>query len=204
MDAKIVALSDGDNYNAERKLLFPNGSTKARAHIIISTPQRLVEHLIDRSGTINLKRLRYLVVDEADTMRFVREEWLGMLERASNCKYFQTFKFKTAFIDPPMHNPNTDGNASTEYNTNLQKILVSATLSLEADKLHDWNLRSPCLYRATTKKAVEKKHSEDKIKDSKPLFNLPTSDVGRLTLPAGLTHELVSHLIFQFVIIFVI
>ena len=91
MDAKIVVLSDGSSYADERKVLFPSGSTKARAHVIISTPQRLVEHLIDRSGTINLKKLRYLVVDEADAMRFVREEWLGMLERTANCEFLNSF-----------------------------------------------------------------------------------------------------------------
>jgi superfamily II DNA/RNA helicase len=89
MDAKIVVFNDGSSYESERRELFSNGSTKARAHVIISTPERLVQHLIDRNGTINLKRLRYLIVDEADAMRFVREEWLGMLERAANCRFFQ-------------------------------------------------------------------------------------------------------------------
>lgn len=77
-------LGDGLSYETERKTLFRDG--KSRAHVIISTPQRLIEHLIDRTATVNMTRLRYLVVDEADSQRFVREEWLGMVERASNCK----------------------------------------------------------------------------------------------------------------------
>lgn len=84
--ANIVVFGDGTSYDAERKLLFPKTSSRTRAHVIISTPARLVEHLIDRNGTIDLKHLRYLVVDEADSMRFVREEWLGIVERAANCK----------------------------------------------------------------------------------------------------------------------
>jgi hypothetical protein len=83
-----------------------------------------------------------------------------------------------------------------DYNMNLQKILVSATLSLSADKLYDWNLRSPCLYRATTKKVVEKKTqfngNEAGSSNQKELYNLPTNDIGRLTLPTDLTHVIVS------------
>lgn len=74
----------------------------------------------------------------------------------------------------------------------MQKVLVSATLSLQADKLHDWNLRSPCLYRATPKNVVQKNvTTEDEATSSMTSKNLPTSDVGRLTLPTGLTHEIV-------------
>jgi superfamily II DNA/RNA helicase len=173
---------NGESYEKERETLFSNGSNKARAHVIISTPQRLVEHLIDRNGTINLKKLRYLVVDEADSMRFVREEWLGMLERAANCKSQHS---QSLYLDPPMHNQTAD----VDYNTGLQKILVSATLSLEADKLHDWNLRSPCLYRASSKKVKEK---QTETANGSSVYNLPTSDVGRLTLPEGLSHEIVN------------
>lgn len=90
----------------------------------------------------------------------------------------------------------TSGNSATSsegYNTQLQKILVSATLSLEADKLHDWNLRSPHLYRATPKRVVEKTaKSQENDQNERGLYNLPISDVGRLTLPEGLIQELVS------------
>lgn len=204
MGVRIATLNDGLSYESERQLLFPGGSTKARVHVIISTPQRLVEHLIDRSGTINLKRLRYLVVDEADSMRFVREEWLGMVERASNCKYSFArnssllVMWSSSCLDPPMNNltANTEGQQNPEgYNTDLRKILVSATLSLDADKLHDWNLRSPCLYRATPKKVTEKHVKNEEAGTSETgnhVYNLPASDVGRLILPAGLTQEVVS------------
>jgi hypothetical protein len=106
-------------------------------------------------------------------------------------------------LDPTMHNSTSN---SDDHNIQLQKILVSATLSLEADKLHDWNLRSPCLYRATPKRVIDKtptqENGQTEETTTKKLYNVPTSDVGRLTLPEGLTQELVSSAIIQTIFVY--
>ncbi|TPX31431.1 hypothetical protein SmJEL517_g05230 [Synchytrium microbalum] len=39
-----------------------------RPHVIVATPGRLVDHIRSSSDTVNLKRLRFLVMDEADRL----------------------------------------------------------------------------------------------------------------------------------------
>lgn len=84
-NAKIVSFDGSSDYSSERNLLFPNKSKVSQAHILIATPGRLVEHLVDDNGHIDLTSLRYLVVDEADRMQdTARMEWLGLVERRAN------------------------------------------------------------------------------------------------------------------------
>lgn len=65
------------------------------AHIIISTPGRLVEHLVNSSTNMDLSSLRYLVVDEADRMQdTARIEWLNIVERRARGKIFYYFFLK--------------------------------------------------------------------------------------------------------------
>lgn len=149
--AKIVSLLGNDNYAAERSALFPNGISTSQAHIIIATPGSLIEHLLDDRGFLNLTVLRYLVVDEADRMQnTARLEWLELVEKHTNA-----------------HNNNVLNLASlTDPSRNrwLQRILVSATLSLDVHKLHTWNLRCPQLFQA----ANELKKTESAQLDSIP------------------------------------
>ena len=64
--------------------MFPNDSTLANAHVIVATPGRLVEHLLDERGHINLSMLRFLVVDEAD--RFLGKKLRFFNFTFSECK----------------------------------------------------------------------------------------------------------------------
>lgn len=96
--ARIVALDGGNDYEAERNQLFPveRQSRCAQAHIIVATPGRLVEHLVDdeSGGAIDLSQLRFLVVDEADRMvDTARMEWLALAERRANGKSVKNYYF---------------------------------------------------------------------------------------------------------------
>lgn len=54
---------------------------RAMADIIVTTPGRLVHHLRDTPG-LNLRHLRFLVVDEADrVMDGVQSDWLYHLDK---------------------------------------------------------------------------------------------------------------------------
>ncbi|VDM99145.1 unnamed protein product, partial [Onchocerca ochengi] len=88
-----------------------------------------MEHIIDLDSPIDFTHLRYLVVDEADRMSHTaRIEWLDDLEAVANYN----------------HNCTTIDDL---YNaTFLQKILLSATLSLDVEDLHEWRLRYPRLF----------------------------------------------------------
>lgn len=39
-----------------------------RPHVIVATPGRLVDHINSSANAVNLKRLRFLVLDEADRL----------------------------------------------------------------------------------------------------------------------------------------
>ncbi|VDN01418.1 unnamed protein product [Thelazia callipaeda] len=120
----IVSLCGNHDINAERYQL-------KNAKIAIATPGRLMEHITNMDFHVNFAYLRYLVVDEADRMSHIaRIEWLSDLEAVA--RYDQT----CATVDDL-------------YNGNfLQKILVSATLSLDIEDLREWGLRHPRLFKA--------------------------------------------------------
>lgn len=84
---KIVVVCGSRDYEIERRDLFSNDGNICQANVIVGTPGRLVEHLVDLSGEINLSGLRYLVIDEADRMsQTARLEWLNLVEDCANGK----------------------------------------------------------------------------------------------------------------------
>lgn len=88
--AKIALLNGTNEYDSERRKLFPNDVSVSHVHIIVATPGRLIEHLVDPAGSINLSSLRFLVIDEADRMiDTARIEWLQVVERRSKGKFYR-------------------------------------------------------------------------------------------------------------------
>ncbi|KAH7731651.1 DEAD box protein/DEAH protein box helicase [Aphelenchoides avenae] len=169
--AKVVLLIGASDYTTERSKLFPNGSTRSDAHIIIATPGRLVEHLADLSGDINLRSLRYLIVDEADRMgQTARLEWLNLVERRANVPATTGLSIRDA--------------TTVSSNRWLQKILVSATLSSDIERLHRWRLRCPRLFRASAQRAKELTTSAPN-EDG----NAATGPADGQYLPSTLKHE---------------
>lgn len=80
-----MLLCGNRDYEVERRDLFSSESSLSQANVIIATPGRLVEHLVDLSGEIDLTGLRYLVIDEADRMsQSARLEWLNLVEDCAN------------------------------------------------------------------------------------------------------------------------
>jgi hypothetical protein len=67
----------------------------------------------------------------------------------------------------------------------LQRILVSATLSLDVDRLHTWNLRCPQLF-----KAEEKRENKDEAMQ----IDGKSGPEQTIILPNLLTHNLVKFL----------
>lgn len=57
------------------------GNYRNLVHIMVTTPGRLVHHLRDTDG-LDLSKLRFLVVDEADrVMDSAQSDWLYHLEK---------------------------------------------------------------------------------------------------------------------------
>ncbi|GMS89062.1 hypothetical protein PENTCL1PPCAC_11237 [Pristionchus entomophagus] len=135
--AKVVGLSGSDPYDKERRKLVSSEGL-IEADIIVATPSRLIEHILDPAATFDLSRLRYIIADEADRMLNVRQEWLELVEGESG-----GVGGASSIMDFAMRR-----NAP-------QKILLSATLSRDIEQLEKWNLHRPRLFRASAEKAEQ-------------------------------------------------
>uniref|UniRef100_A0A915NK51 ATP-dependent RNA helicase n=1 Tax=Meloidogyne floridensis TaxID=298350 RepID=A0A915NK51_9BILA len=185
-NTKIVALYGNTSYFHERSLLFPNNSCISQAHLIIATPGRLLDHLMDNDGNfINLSMLRFLVIDEADKMQdTARIEWLDVIERLSFASIASTNNLSISSLTN-----------NYKQNCHLQKILVSATLLLDVNKLYIWNLRCPQLFLATDKEVEEENKQEQQNGESDQMsILLPEQTSYRLSY---LLHKLDSSNLFK-------
>uniref|UniRef100_A0AC34QD40 ATP-dependent RNA helicase n=1 Tax=Panagrolaimus sp. JU765 TaxID=591449 RepID=A0AC34QD40_9BILA len=148
------------------------------------------QHLTDLDGEIDLTKLRYLVVDEADRMKYTAKmEWYNLLEE------------RARVLTP--NSTSIDRLLLTNQNRWLQKILVSATLSLDAEKLFIWNLKCPKLFCADSVQAEETKEEKKKVvvdetmdidKDESEEKKKPKEfkHAETVTLPSTLKHNLIK------------
>lgn len=104
---QIAALKNDVSINDEKDLL-----TKSVPDIIVSTPGRLVEHLLNDS--INLSSLQYLIIDEAD--------------RLLNQSFQNWSNVLLDKIDSQI-------NIAEVWKLSVQKLVFSATLTTDAGKL---------------------------------------------------------------------
>ncbi|CAG5118232.1 unnamed protein product [Candidula unifasciata] len=111
------------------------------ADIVVATRGRLLDHL-QRTEGFDLTHLRYLVIDEADRqMEDVYDDWLSHVETAA-----YTPK-PGAYFPYHRERPCPLTAASAQKNVmHVQKLLFSATLSQNPEKLEQMNLFLPLLY----------------------------------------------------------
>lgn len=118
--------------------------------IIVCTAGRLVEHLQNTEG-FNLKYLKFLVIDEADRiMDHIQNDWLYHVDKH--------IKSENGLM--------TGRHSSLSWNSLEQKppphkLLFSATLSQDPEKLEQWGLFQPKLFSAAGETNFE---DEDKIR----------------------------------------
>lgn len=144
LDVNIISLKSGGELNLieETKKLESN-----LIDILITTPGRLVDHL----KFLNLHNLKFLVVDEAD--------------RLLN----QNFQDWCDLIINKIEKYNNDGNNNLDFNFKLRciKIILSATLTTNSEKLSHLRLFKPRL--VIIKNDKDSKDSEN----GKELYQLP-------------------------------
>ncbi|CAD6188531.1 unnamed protein product [Caenorhabditis auriculariae] len=153
---KVLNLSGVHDYDSESRRL-----DSLKPNVIVATPARFVQHLTAVPSFIDLSRLRYLVVDEADRMgSLVREEWLDVIEKFSECN-------------------SSSANMSDVFKNRQapQKIVLSATLSKDVEDLHLWNLYRPRLFSATSSSSKENTNSVNHMS-------------GVLALPGSIQHKI--------------
>ncbi|XP_063400701.1 ATP-dependent RNA helicase DDX51-like [Mytilus trossulus] len=188
---KVVLLVGQKQFHQEQQSLVKKRSwgSESLADIIIATPGRLVDHINSTEG-FNLKQLRFLVIDEADKMMdHIKQDWLSQVENAVHSDE----RLLTGALTV----------ASCKGHMPLQKLLFSATLSQNPDKLQQLNLFQPKLFTSVSKgsnilKPVDmvmspEKTTEKEQEDTLTEINNSKEEgksgefIGKYTTPAGLT-----------------
>nr|AAH40185.1 DEAD (Asp-Glu-Ala-Asp) box polypeptide 51 [Homo sapiens] len=145
------------------------------ADIVVATPGRLVDH-IDQTPGFSLQQLRFLIIDEADRMiDSMHQSWLPRVVAAA----FQS----EDPADPCALLKRRQAQAVTAASTccpqmPLQKLLFSATLTQNPEKLQQLGLHQPRLFST----GLAHRGLEDTDGDG---------DSGKYAFPVGLTHHYV-------------
>uniref|UniRef100_H2ZLF9 ATP-dependent RNA helicase n=1 Tax=Ciona savignyi TaxID=51511 RepID=H2ZLF9_CIOSA len=158
------------NLQQEQRLLTSIGKNGVRypPDIVVATPGRLVDHLSEERE-FDLTKLRFLVIDEADRMmEQIKQRWLTLVED-------NVYKNRTKPVPGSL-----TIRSVTQSRIPLQKLLFSATLSADPEKLQQLNLFQPRLFSAAPK-ALE--------------IGVKTEDdnfIGKYTTPVGLEEYLIK------------
>ncbi|XP_076778482.1 ATP-dependent RNA helicase DDX51 isoform X2 [Arvicanthis niloticus] len=143
------------------------------ADIVVATPGRLVDH-IDQTPGFSLQQLRFLIIDEADRMiDSMHQSWLPRVVAAAFHSEDPTGS--CALLE------RTQPQAVTAASTcvpqmPLQKLLFSATLTQNPEKLQRLGLYQPRLFST--------RQGQQSPKDTVEM----DENVGKYTFPVGLTH----------------
>lgn len=166
--------------------------------ILVATPGRLVDHINSTPG-FDLSHLRFLVIDEADRMmEDIKQDWLATVETAA----FTAAPLAYFPLSRTQPGPLTIASAQCSQ-LPLQKLLFSATLSHNPEKLQQLNLFMPRLLTSIvseTQPHVEPDMQENKEKEEKKEGGAVEestkpeggSFVGKYTTPEGLTEYFVE------------
>ncbi|XP_040925466.1 ATP-dependent RNA helicase DDX51 isoform X3 [Betta splendens] len=142
---KVVMLAGQKSFAAEQTSLseLRGGRRRSLADIVVATPGRLVDHINKNSG-LCLGHLRFLVMDEADRMvDSMHQLWLSHVVKAVHTppngaegraifRRTEPVHVTAASLSPPQ--------------MPLQKLLFSATLTQNPEKLQQLGLHQPRLF----------------------------------------------------------
>lgn len=124
------------------------GGFESKIDVLITTPGRLVEHLNYTEG-FDVTNLRFLVIDEADrVMENVQDNWMHILEKRSSCCS------KTSSIVSV---------GTIKERKAPQKLLFSATLSHDPEKLKQLGLFQPVLFTSVANDVGTTSPSEEYV-----------------------------------------
>ncbi|CAG0880704.1 unnamed protein product [Darwinula stevensoni] len=143
---RTVVLVGQHLFHQEQKSLVatgPRGDYQSLADIVVTTPGRLVDHIENTPG-FTLKHLRFLVIDEADRiMNETKGNWLERLEK----------DFFVSQDGIPIERRQMLTVASLAAGRrHLRKLLFSATLSQNPEKLEELKLFQPQLFTVLSPK----------------------------------------------------
>lgn len=163
---KVVMITGQKSFAEEQALLSKSrgGLCCSLADIVVATPGRLVDH-INKNNNFSLRHLRFLIIDEADRMiDSMHQSWLSQVTKAVyRCQGVPQMGVLRRILPGPI----TVASLSPPQMP-LQKLLFSATLTQNPEKLQLLDLHQPRLFSSThtsTDMATQKQES----------FNFPQS-----------------------------
>ncbi|KAH8296620.1 hypothetical protein KR054_008792, partial [Drosophila jambulina] len=180
-ELEVCLLSKQHKLEDEQEKLVElyKGKYYSKVDIVVTTPGRLVDHLHATKGFC-LKSLKFLVIDEADRiMDAVFQNWLYHLD--SHVK--ETTDQLLAGTQAPL----CYAELEASFGRQPHKLLFSATLSQDPEKLQNLRLFQPRLFTTVFTMPVMKEASgEEADADA----NADSGQfVGKYTTPAELTEQ---------------
>lgn len=150
-----------------------NGQLYSKVDIVVATSGRLVEHLHSTKG-FSLKSLQFLVMDEADRiMEQIHNNWLYHLD---NHVKENSDSFLTGRVLPLCYRE-----LCQDASKQPHKLLFSATLSQDPEKLQNLQLFQPKLFTSIVS-------SFDATKNDRST-EIRGDFIGKYTTPEGLTEK---------------
>ena len=130
----FCSLCDGDDIktcllSGERPFIEEQNEIAKKPHIVVCTPGRLKDHLQSTFKEEELKRLRWLVIDEGD--RLLSQQYHQWISELMPHLEHPVFSVSGPFPSPP-----------------LQKLVFSATMTSNPRKLALLNLYRPTFFHA--------------------------------------------------------
>ncbi|KAI5622032.1 ATP-dependent RNA helicase DDX51 [Silurus asotus] len=152
---KVVIAAGKKPFAVEQATLVETrgGVSRSLADIVVATPGRLVDHINKNEG-FSLQHLRFLIIDEADRMiDSMQQAWLNQVTKAV---YKNRRGSGGSLFSRVQPGPITLASLSTPQMP-LQKLLFSATLTQNPEKLQQLGLHQPRLFSSTHGSASEDK-----------------------------------------------
>ncbi|CAO1405876.1 unnamed protein product [Diamesa tonsa] len=181
---RCILLSKNRPFEQEQNLLIDqSGNDGSKVDIIVTTGGRLVEHLFYTKG-FSLKTLKFLVIDEADNaMSQMHNDWYY--------HFIQHLEIENELQSNRLSYKDLMGliNEDGEYKI-PQKLLFSATLSQDPEKINIFNLFQPKLFTTADNKEELMLYKAKKLQQlTNQAEDQRGNFVGKYTTPAELTEQ---------------
>ncbi|XP_075071815.1 ATP-dependent RNA helicase DDX51 [Mixophyes fleayi] len=173
---KVAILGGHQSFANEQKSLVIKkiSGVSSLADILVCTPGRLVDHIQQTEG-FTLRHLRFLVIDEADRMiDSMNQDWLHKVTKA-------VYKVEPGACEMLFARREPGVSTAANYcqcQIPLQKLLFSATLTHNPEKLQQLGLYQPRLFTSIYKQP----NLDPTEATTEPISS------GNFSLPDGLTH----------------
>ncbi|KFV87737.1 ATP-dependent RNA helicase DDX51, partial [Struthio camelus australis] len=169
---KVVSVTGQKSFAKEQEMLVQKKVTGycSLADIIVATPGRLADHISQTPG-FSLTQLRFLIIDEADRMiDDMHQNWLNQVVRAA----FQAENDSGSHVLFQRIKPGPVTAASSCHpQIPLQKLLFSATLTQDPEKLQQLGLFQPRLFTSVYSEKKLLRDGAETEQDTEEKYTLP-------------------------------